>query len=248
MSSVWVLALALPLFCQDARTIIAEVQNRTRTNSQRYEGALQVLDGKNKITEKGWRYERIGSAGNSKVVLRFMSPPEVKGVALLIANHPDKASDQWMWTPSIARERRIALQDRKTRFFGTDFSFEDLEERDVDQFDFKVLGEEALDGQVCWKLESRPKQSKSSQYSHSYLWVRKDIYAFLQVESFQKEKLIRRLKYQNYQKMQGIWTPLTVEIADVERKSRTVLKTDKLEYNLPLKEDAFTLQALRRDS
>jgi hypothetical protein len=248
MNRACVLALALPLCAQDARTIITEVQNRTRTNSQRYEGALQVLDGKNKITEKRWRYERIGSAGNSKVVLRFMSPPEVKGVALLIGNHPDKASDQWMWTPSIARERRIALQDRKTRFFGTDFSFEDLEERDVDQFDFKVLGDEALEGQVCWKIESRPKQSKSSQYSHSYLWVRKDIYAIVQVESFQKEKLIRRLKYQNYQKVQGIWTPLTVEIADVERKSRTVLKTDKLEYNVPLKEDAFTLQALRRDS
>ena len=31
------------------------------------------------------------------------------------------------------------------------------------------------------------------------------------------------------------------------RKSRTTLKYEKLEYNLPMKDDDFTLQALRRD-
>ena len=94
---------------------------------------------KGKITEKRWTYERLGSHGNSKAVLRFTAPAEVKGVALLVVNHPDRASDQWMWTPAIERDRRIALQDRSTRFFGTDFSFEDLEERDVNQYDYKLL-------------------------------------------------------------------------------------------------------------
>ena len=42
------------------------------------------------------------------------------GVALLVINHPDRSSDQWMWTPALQRNRRIALQDRSTRFFGTD--------------------------------------------------------------------------------------------------------------------------------
>jgi hypothetical protein len=31
----------------------------------------------------------------------------------------------------------------------------------------------------------------------------------------------------------------------MRRNSRTVLKYDKLEYNLPLKDELFTLQALR---
>ena len=122
---------------------------------------------KNKITEKRWRYDRIGSHGNSKSVLRFTAPAEVKGVALLIVNHPDRASDQWMWTPAIERDRRIALQDRSTRFFGTDFSFEDLEERDVDQYDYRMHRRRSLRRHTCWKIESRPKQTKSSQYDRS---------------------------------------------------------------------------------
>src|SRR5216683_1668524 len=151
--------LFLAFLQQDSRQIVEEAQKRTTTQSQRYEGTLQVIDAKSKITEKRWQYDRIGSHGSSKAVLRFTAPPEVKGVALLVLNHPDRSSDQWMWTPAINRERRIALQDRSTRFFGTDFSFEDLEERDSNQFDYQLLGEEAIDGAPCWKVQSTPKET-----------------------------------------------------------------------------------------
>src|SRR5580704_3541092 len=122
---------------QDPREIIKEVQKRQHSSSQRYEGTLEVTSGANRVATKRWIYERLGDFGNSKAILRFTAPAEVKGVGLLIVNHPDRASDQWMWRPSIERDQRIALQDRSTRFFGTDFSFEDLEERDVDQYDYK---------------------------------------------------------------------------------------------------------------
>jgi hypothetical protein len=151
-------ALAIGLLCsivagtaaaQDARRIMEEAQKRTRAASEHYEGSLQVFDAKGKISDKKWIFDRVGSHGNSKSVLRFTAPAEVKGVALLVVNHPERASDQWMWTPAIARDRRVALQDRSQRFFGTDFSFEDLEERDVDQYDYSLDGEESLGGVSC---------------------------------------------------------------------------------------------------
>ena len=147
----------------NARQIADEAQKRTDAKSQRYEGLLQVFDAKGKISDKRWSIERLGSHGNSKAVLRFTAPAEVKGVALLVVNHADRASDQWMWTPAIERDRRIALQDRSTRFFGTDFSFEDLEERDVDQYDYTLAGDDTVDGAACWKIQSTPRESKSSQ-------------------------------------------------------------------------------------
>src|SRR5499433_2242107 len=191
---------------QDPRQIVEEAQRRTTSQSQRYEGTLQVVDAKNKITEKRWQYERLGSYGSSKSVLRFTAPAEVKGVALLVINHTDRASDQWMWTPAINRERRIALQDRSTRFFGTDFSFEDLEERDVDQFAYALAGDDAIDGAACWKIQSTPRESKSSQYTRSIVWVRKDTYAFARIENYSKDQLVRRLAYSDIQNVQGIWT------------------------------------------
>jgi hypothetical protein len=245
MNKLIVLVL-LALFQQDPRQIVEEAQKRTTAQSQRYEGTLQVIDARNKITEKRWEYDRIGSHGSSKAVLRFTAPAEVKGVALLVLNHPDRSSDQWMWTPAINRERRIALQDRSTRFFGTDFSFEDLEERDTNQFDYKLLGEESLDSAACWKLESTPKESKVSQYTHSYLWIRKDNYAFTQIENYNKNQLVRRAHYTDIRNDQGIWTAHQIDMHDLKRNSHTILKIEKLQYNAPMKDDAFTREALSR--
>src|SRR3954462_3716105 len=149
----------------DPRQIVGEAQKRTNATSQRYEGLLQVFDAKGKISDKRWTFERLGSHGQSKAVLRFTGPAEVKGIALLVINHPDRASDQWMWTPALERDRRIALQDRSTRFFGTDFSFEDLEERDADQYDYVQLADQALNSAPCFVIQSIPKEAKSSQYS-----------------------------------------------------------------------------------
>ncbi len=231
---------------QTAVQIVTEAQNRTRSGSEHYEGVLKVIDAKNKITDKRWTYDRIGSFGDSKAVLRFIAPPEVKGVALLIINHKDRASDQWMWTPAIARERRIALQDRSSRFFGTDFSFEDLEERDVNQYEYKLLGDDTFEGTPCWKLESRPK--KSSQYTSSFVWIRKPNYTFAKIDNYKKDKLVRSITYTDVQQVQNIWTARKIEVYDTGRKSRTVLTLDKLQYNAPVKEENFTLQALRRES
>jgi len=238
--------LIVSALAQDARQIVAESQKRAQSQSQQYEGTLEVVGASNKVSIKHWAYDRVGSFGTSKAILRFTAPPEVKGVALLIVNHPDRASDQWMWIPSLERDRRVSVQDRSTRFFGTDFSFEDLEERDVNQYDYKLLGEETIDGQPCWKIESKPKESKSSQYTSVVLAIRKDIYLAIQIENFTKDKLIRRIHYSDIQQSDNIWTGRTVEVFDATRNSRTVLKLEKLRYNVQLKDSDFTIEALRR--
>jgi outer membrane lipoprotein-sorting protein len=230
----------------DPRAIVAEVQKRSRAESQQYEGVLKVVDAAGKTSEKGWQYERLGSHGDSKLVIRFMRPAEVKGVALLVLNHPDRSSDQWMWTPAINRERRVAAQDRGSRFFGTDFSFEDLEERDVEQYEYQLAGEVACEGEPCWQITATPRSGKRSQYTKSVYSIRKSTYTYAQVENHNVAGLVRRVKYSQMANVQGIWTARTLEVEDVVRKSRTTLSLQSVKYNVPLAADQFTVEALRR--
>ena len=99
---------------------------------------------------------------------------------------------------------------------------------------------------ACWKIQSIPKQAKSSQYTRSVVWIRKDTYALSRIENFVKEQAVRRLAYADFQNVQGIWTAKRLEMADLRRSSRTVLTMDKLQYNVPVKDEDFTLQAIRR--
>jgi hypothetical protein len=45
--------------------------------------------------------------------------------------------------------------------------------------------------------------------------------------------------------VQGIWTGRRLEMHDLRKNSRTILTLEKLQYNIPLKEEDFTLQALK---
>ena len=235
-----------PVYAADARQIVDDVERRSTSKSQRYEGVLQTIDDGRPTAEKRWRFERLGSHGDSRSTIRFTAPAEVRGVALLVVNHPDRASDQWMWTPALERDRRIALQDRSTRFFGTDFSFEDLEERDADQYEFSLLPDRAIDKADCWVIDARAKQTKSSQYSRQIVWVRKDIVAVARIESFVESEMVRRLEYADFQQIQGIWTARELRMTDLRRRSTTRLALEKIEYQVPLKDSDFTLEAIRR--
>jgi Outer membrane lipoprotein-sorting protein len=77
--------------------------------------------------------------------------------------------------------------------------------------------------------------------------VRKDNYAFAQIENYSKEQLIRRAHYMDIRSDQNIWTAHHVDMHDLKRNSHTLLTIEKLQYNIPMKDDDFTLQALRRE-
>jgi outer membrane lipoprotein-sorting protein len=233
---------------QDGRQIIQEVQKRQHSASLRYEGTAKTYGGTSPIPAevekhtliKRWTFERIGDFGNSKALLRFTGPAEVKGVAVLILNHPNTTSDQWMWRPNIGRDQRVSAQDRSTRFFGTDFSFEDLEERDVDQYDYTLTGEAS----GAWRIDAKPR--KPSQYTHSYFYIDKTNYTYNRIEAYNKKGVAKTIDYTDYKMVQGKWTPSAVLVYDAFAKSKTVLTYDKVEYDLPLKDEDFTVEALRR--
>ena len=152
-------------------------QRRAASNSQRYEGTLEVTGAR----QQG-QPENAGSLRAHRILRRQQIDPalhragrgEGRGAAGRQSSGPRLATSG-CGRPAIGRDRRIALQDRSTRFFGTDFSFEDLEERDVDQFDYRLTGEEPIDGAACWRIEATPGR-QVSQYTLSRVWIRKDNY------------------------------------------------------------------------
>ena len=76
--------------------------------------------------------------------------------------------------------------------------------------------------------------------------MRKDNYAFARIENYVKSNLVRRLNYSEIENVSGFWTGRVMEMSDLTRGSRTRLTLDKLQYNVSMKEEDFTLQAIRR--
>src|SRR5262245_53411905 len=229
-----------------ALEIMREVERLQLTDSQSNDGAIEVVDGKGKVLNKNWHFTREGNRGRSKVLIRFTAPPEVRGVGFLTLNHPDKPAEQWLYTPAIQRDRRVAPQEKSQRFMGTDFTHEDIEERSIENYDYALVGEENLAGQPAHKIRAVYKDRSVTQYSQLYLWVREDIVATTQVEFYVEGKLRKTMRWNDWKQIQGIWTPHVVEMKDLARGSTTRVRVSDVKYNLRFEPDWFSLRNLRR--
>jgi hypothetical protein len=142
-----------------------------------------------------------------------------------------------MYTPAIQRVRRIAAQERRQRFLGTDFTNEDMAERILDDFSYRLIGEgEVIDGRETWKIEARPVAADRSQYAWLYLWVPRDIpYATL-IEMYDRQgQRLRILKASQLEKIAGIWVARNMEMASPVENTRTVLFIEEIRFNTGLK-------------
>jgi outer membrane lipoprotein-sorting protein len=242
------LLLALTAQAQDARQIMDAVYKQDTSRDTTWRGRMDVVDKKGTVRSKKFLMRKIGGLGNSKTLARFTDPPEVRGVGLLSINEGGAADRQWLYTPAIQRVRRIAAQERRQRFIGTDFTNEDMAERVLDDFTYKLLGEgEVIDERKTHKIEARPVSPDKSQYSYIYLWVPQDAPYTVLAEMYDKQGQKQRImKAGNLEKISGIWVARRVEMSTPAEGTKTILTLEDVRFNTGLKEDTFTQQALER--
>ena len=128
-----------------------------------------------------------------KQLIRFTSPADIEGTGFLSFEKEDEATEQFLYLPALRRTRRIVSSQKDHRFVNTDFTYEDMERRRVEDYTHIISGEKKKQGRDCWILESRPKAKVQSQYSLVKSWVAKEIYVPLFVEYYSRnEKLIKQ--------------------------------------------------------
>ena len=240
--------LTSSFFAADARRVMEGVYNQDTSRDSTLRAAMEVIDKKGAVRRKRFISRKLGSLGNSKVLVRFTDPAEVRGVGLLSINRKGVSDRQWMYTPAIQRTRRIAPQERSRRFLGTDFTNEDMTERVLDDFEYRMLSEsDTIDGRKTFKIEARPVSPNSSQYKFVYLWVPQDIPYVVHAEMYdQNNQKVRVLHASNLEKIGGIWVAKRIEMSSPLENTKTILIIEEIRFNTGLKEDMFTQQALEK--
>ncbi|MFM8393772.1 MAG: outer membrane lipoprotein-sorting protein [Acidobacteriota bacterium] len=238
----------------DARSIMESVYRQDTSRDTSWRAVMDVYDRKGTVRRKKFHYRKLGSLGNSRTLLRFFDPAEVRGVGLLSINQTAPAGQsgtsdrQWMYTPAIQRVRRIAAQERRQRFLGTDFTNEDMAERILDDFSYRLISEgEVVDGRRTWKIEARPVSPDRSQYAWIYLWVPQDVPYATMVEMYDRQgQRLRILKASQLEKISGIWVARHLEMTSPVENTRTILFIEEIRFNSGLKEDLFSQQSLEK--
>lgn len=229
-----------------ATEIMREVEKRALTDSQSYQGAIEVVSPKGKVSQRTWHLWREGGRDRTKTLIRFEAPADVRGVSLLVLQVPGAPPAQWLYTPYNQRVRRLASQEKSQRFMGTDLSHEDIEEHPVEEYNYEIVGEQDLAGHPVYKIKATPTKPDNARYSAMNLYVRKDILATTFIEFYVAGKLRKTMLRGEWQQIQGAWTPLLVEVKDVTRSSMTRIRASNVQYHIRLDPQWFTLDNLRK--
>jgi outer membrane lipoprotein-sorting protein len=232
----------------DAREIIAGVYQQDTSHDITMRANLDVFDKEGHGKKKKFTLQRVGSAGDSKTLVVFSDPQEIRGVALLSINQRGVSDRQFMYTPATHRVRSVAAQERSGRFIGSDFTYEDIAEPVLDDFTYRLLGsEEIIDGHKTYKVEATPVDPGRSQYKFIYYWVAQDVPVILFAEMYDANgQKIRTLHATQLKRESGIWGPRHTEMNTVQDGTRTVLTVDGVKFNTGLDEKPFTPEGLEK--
>lgn len=183
----------------------------------------------------------------SKSLVRFRSPADLAGVGFLQIQHKDGDDERFLYMPELKRSRRIAGNTRSNSFMGTDFSYADIDRRDVRNSKATAKGDENVGRFPCFHLELVP-SSSDAQYARLEMWVRKDNFVPLKLLMYNRAGvLVKTLLTQEVRRVQGRWfitRSLMQNHAD-SRQTELVIEDVKPRDDIP--ESEFTVLNLERN-
>jgi hypothetical protein len=190
-----------------------------------------------------------------RLLIRFTYPNDIKGTSFLVWEHPDADDERFLYLPALGRVRRIAGSETQDSFVGSDFTYEDIGGRELDDYTYAFAGADGENAawtpssgppRPAWRLESRLKD-KSGQFPRVVSLVLKDSFVVVQADVYnrrderQKVYQVRRLE-----QVEGIWTVMDSEMTNALEKSKTELLVEGADYNVGLKEQDFSRRELER--
>lgn len=244
------LGLSAGIFAADtapsAQKIMEDVYKQDTTHDITMKANFQIFDSQGHSSKKEFIFRRIGSPGKSRNEVVFTGPKEIHGVALLSVTQPGAAERQYMYTPATDRVRSVVQQERSARFIGTDFTFEDIGERVLADFSYRLIDDaDKLEGHKTYKVEATPMDAGRSQYKFIYFWVAQDVPVILFAEMYDAQgRKVRVMHATDIKHESGVWGARHTEMRTVLDGTRTVLTIDSVKFNTKPDESWFTPEGL----
>jgi len=183
--------------------------------------------------------------GDQQFYVYFRRPADVNKMVFMVHKHAaaDREDDRWLYLPALDLVKRIAGTEKRTSFVGSDFFYEDVSGRNVNDDSHELV--ETTDN--YYVLKNTPKDPDSVEFSSYTMWIHKDTFLPVKIEYIDKQGD----KYRVYQALkvdtiEDIPTVTGSKMKDLKRGSQTELKYSDVEYNLGLPEDIFTERYLRK--
>jgi len=249
---------SVPL-AETAEWVARQADSRDIGRDGRFELKMRLFDRQQRVRERELTIltmrpggKNATSGSGDRVLIRFTYPNDIKGTAFLVWEHPEGEDERFLYLPALGRTRRIAGAEAQDSFVGSDFTYEDISGRELDDYTYSMVEQDAAwtapEGQKIpsWRIESRAKDA-NARFPRVVSTIRKDnfviVHADIHNRRDERQKIydVRRLE-----QVQSIWTLSEIVMTNVAEQTHTELVVKSARYNTGLTEADFSRRELER--
>jgi hypothetical protein len=162
-----------------------------------------------------------------------------------------------MYLTALKKTKRIPASDKDGAFMGSDFSYADMTDKNLDDYHFKLLKESVIkrkdDKNPVWIIQSLPKNKAvidETGYTKSILYIRKDNFMLARAKFYLKKA--NRVKYMDVRKMEkidGIWVATQTTMTTKYGKQtlhKTILSNRDIKINVAIDDEMFSVRKIEK--
>ena len=236
------------------------VDDRDTGRDSRMTMRMKLVDRQQRVRERALTLIALrGGPGRpvpgDQTLVRFTYPNDIKDTAFLTWEQPKADAERFLYLPSLGRVRRIAGSESQESFVGSDFTFEDIGGRELDDYAYRLIDAPgaawtAPDGtkHPVYTLESRNRDA-GARFPRVVSLVRQDNFVVVHAKVHnRRDEVQKTFDVIRLERIDGYWTSMELRMVDDLQRTRTDLVIEKAEYNVGLKPDDFSRRQLERSS
>ncbi|MHC4166770.1 MAG: outer membrane lipoprotein-sorting protein [Planctomycetota bacterium] len=185
----------------------------------------------------------VKDGGDQKYFVYFQKPADVRKMVYLVDKHTskDRDDDRWLYMPGLDLVKRIAASDKRTSFVGSDFLYEDISGRSLDDDTHELI--ETTD--KLFVVKNVPRQPDSVEFGYYNVSIDRKTFVPVKME-FYEDKLYKTIESTKIEVIQGFPTVVKSVVSNLQTGSKTEMEFGKVKYDINLKDSIFTERYLRR--
>lgn len=232
--------------------IARQVDQRNTGRDSRQTMQMRLFDRQGRARERTLGVNGLrgqGGAGD-RVLVRFTYPNDIAGTSFLVWERPGGDDDRFLYLPALGRVRRITGAERQESFVGSDFTYEDIGGRALEDYTYTLIEDngvwtdEAGGRHPAWRLESKARDA-DALYPKVVSTIRKDNFVVVAAEVFNRRgERAKAYRVSKLSQVQGIWTVMASTMANEIDRTRTELAVTEARYDTGLSERDFSRREL----
>lgn len=226
------------------KEIMTKVDERIIPEDFRAEMSMDLINKRGQV-----RHRRVRSfrQGDEKMIMWFLAPADIKGTSFLRIEHPDGSEDMWLYLPAFRKIRRIVSSARKENFMGSDFTYEDMSTRELEDYTYERLEDAQFKDYECYLVVSTPREGLDTAYGKIRSWVWKEDFLPVKEEFYDRLGHLKKVKVlSDIEKIKKYWTPQKMAMEDVQKEHKTELVFKDIQVDSGIPEELFQTRYLRR--